>query len=61
MALHIRGNVVTLADFGLLKAARPVLYREREIKRKRDARAKARLDRKLCIICNDGRVIRPIK
>ena len=28
-------NMVTLASFGLCEAARPVLYRERELARKR--------------------------
>ena len=59
--LHIRGNVVTLADFGLIEAARPVLYRQREIVRKRVARVNAKRDKALTIICKDGRIIRPIR
>jgi hypothetical protein len=61
MALHIRGNVTTLADFGLLKAARPVLYREREIARKRNARSQEREQKRMSIVCANGFVIRPIK
>lgn len=37
--------MITLAAFGLLDAARPVLYREREIRRKRVARAVAAAQR----------------
>lgn len=62
--LHINGNIVTLADFGLERAARPVLKRTRAIERKRKARAESRLERaeaeRLSIRCEDGRVIRPI-
>lgn len=55
MALSLNGNFSTLADFGLLKAARPVLARERDVLRKRKARAaaaalkaaQANLDRKV--------------
>lgn len=54
-------NVVTLADFGLVEAARPVLYREREIARKRKARAEAREAKRMSIVCSNGFVIRPIK
>lgn len=61
MALHIRKNVVTLADFGLAVAARPVLYREREIARKRNARVEAREYKRMSIVCANGFVIRPIK
>lgn len=61
MALHIRKNIVTLADFGLATAAKPVLYRQREIARKRKARQVAAKDRALSIICASGFVIRPIK
>ncbi len=65
MALHIRGNVATLADFGLLQAARPVLARQKDILRKRTARKVAAQERErernLTIVCADGRLIRPIK
>jgi hypothetical protein len=61
MALHIRKNIVTLADFGLLVAAKPVLARERDIQRKRTARKVAAQDRALTIICANGFKIRPIK
>lgn len=61
MALHLNANVATLADFGLLQAARPVLYREREIARKRNARREAREQKRLSIICASGFVIRPIR
>jgi len=54
-------NIVTLADFGLAQAARPVLYREREIARKRKAREAAKRERALTITCANGFVIRPIK
>lgn len=63
---------VSLADFGLAKAARPVLYRQREIERKRKARAEAKAKReaeraqveaqaRLTLTLSDGKVIRPIK
>lgn len=61
MALHIRRNIVTLADFGLLQAAKPVLQRERDIQRKRNARKAAARDRALTIVCANGFKIRPIK
>jgi hypothetical protein len=54
-------NIVTLADFGLVQAARPVLYRERELARKRKAREVARRERALTITCANGFKIRPIK
>jgi len=40
-----RETLSTLADFDLMKAARPVLYREREILRKRNARREAAQER----------------
>ena len=76
MALHIRGNVATLADFGLLAAAKPVLARERDIQLKRKARREARQVREaqaiatairqereqhFSIVLRDGRIVRPIK
>jgi hypothetical protein len=54
-------NIVTLADFNLMAAARPVLYREREILRKRKAREAARREKHLTITCANGFKIRPIK
>lgn len=63
--LHLNGNVVTLADFGLAQAAKPVVARTKDIQRKRNARREAREARereaKLVIVCADGRVIRPIR
>lgn len=53
--------VATLADFGLAQAARPVLYRQREILRKRKAREEARREKNLTIVCANGFKIRPIK
>lgn len=41
MALSLNGNFSTLADFGLLNAAKPVLARQRDVQRKRKARAVA--------------------
>jgi hypothetical protein len=54
-------NIVTLADFGLVQAARPVLYRERELARKRKAREAAKREKHLTIVCANGFKIRPIK
>jgi hypothetical protein len=54
-------NMVTLASFGLCEAARPVLYRERELARKRKARVEAREQKRMSIVCSNGFVIRPIK
>jgi hypothetical protein len=63
--LHINGNVVTLADYGLAQVARPVVSRTKDVLRKRNARkvaAEAREQaRKLSIVCSNGFVIRPIK
>jgi hypothetical protein len=65
MALHIRKNIVTLADFGLTQAARPVVARTKDIVRKREARREARemklREEKLTILCENGFRIRPIK
>ena len=65
MALHIRKNIVTLADFGLAQAARPVVARTKDIVRKREARREARemrlREEKLTILCENGFRIRPIK
>lgn len=41
MALSLNGNFATLADFNLREAAKPVLARERDVQRKRRARALA--------------------
>lgn len=59
--LHLNGNIATLADFNLAKAARPVLYRQREIERKRKAREQQKRERALTIVCSNGFVIKPIK
>lgn len=60
MMLHINGNLATLADFGLLQAARPVLYRQREILRKRHSRLKARQESKLTLVFSNGQTVKPI-
>jgi len=81
--LSLNGNFTTLADFNLREAAKPVLDRQRDVVRKRKARALAAAQREharkvaqaqarlaveaqarkdsLCIVCADGRTIRPIK
>ncbi len=63
--LSLNGNVATLADFGLAKAAKPVVDRTKDIMRKRNARKAAReqreRERNLTLMFSDGRVVRPIK
>jgi hypothetical protein len=63
--LHMNGNVVTLADYGLAQIARPVVARTKDVLRKRNARKVAsearRQTQKLSIVCSNGFVIRPIK
>jgi len=43
--LSLNGNFATLADFNLREAAKPVLARERDVRRKRTARAVAAAQR----------------